>query len=310
MSDRYLLVDGNNLTMRAVHASWNTSTLTNAEGVPTAAVMIFINSLTKLIGELEPTHIAIAWDGKSLFRHKLLPSYKANRKAAPEALRRDDAFALIYRFQAAARIFSYHSPFFEADDVIAAWWAAITDPAAEIVIASGDKDLLQLLGPNPFGTRTIAHRFGDPELWTAERFEDVNGYEPERWPLIGALMGDSSDNIEGIRGIGPKKAVKMLRDHGWDLKEAVRVRFPEEETRIWTNFRLMDLQSPQEGLHVTSPLSFIPVRCDTSDGRALDNLLTELELAEIRARYRRHALWTRPSTPGRSLRPRAAEGRT
>jgi 5'-3' exonuclease len=308
--NRYLLVDGNNLAMRAVHASWNTSTLTNADGVPTAAVMIYINALTKLIGELEPTHIAIGWDGQSKFRRELLPSYKANRKEAPQELRKDDAFRLMQRFAYFAGIYSHQNIEHEADDLIAAWWGSITHPDSEIVIASGDKDLLQLLGPNPFGVRTVAHRFGDPELWTAERFEEVNGYPPERWPLIGALMGDASDNIEGLRGIGPKKAAKMLSEHGWDLGEAVRDRFPEEEARIETNFRLMDLQNPQEGLWAISPPSFVPARYDTENGALLDDFLTHLELAEIQARYRRHALWSKQVTPGRSLRLRAAEGRT
>jgi hypothetical protein len=89
----------------------------------------------------------------------------------------------------------------EADDLIAAWWGSVTHPGSEIVIASGDKDLLQLLGPNPFGVRTLAHRFGDPELWTAERFEAGQRLPP------GAVaagrprsMGDASDNIEGRPG--------------------------------------------------------------------------------------------------------------
>jgi 5'-3' exonuclease len=306
---RYLLIDGNNLAMRAVHASWNTSTLTNAEGVPTAAVMIYINSLTKLIGELEPTHVAIAWDGQSKFRRELLPSYKANRKEAPQELRKDDAFRLMQRFAYFAGIHSLQHVEHEADDVIAAWWGTITHPDSEIIIASGDKDLLQLLGPNPFGVCTLAYRFGDPELWSAERFEEVNGYEPERWPLVAALQGDASDNIEGVRGIGPKKAVKMLREHDWDLMKATRDRFPESASRVEVNFRLMDLQNPQEGLWVNSPPTFDPPPYGTESGELLDTFLTVLELAEIQARYRRHTLWTKPTTPGRALRPRVAEGR-
>lgn len=308
--NRFLLVDGNNLAMRAVHASWNTSTLTNADGVPTAAVMIFINALAKLIADETPTHIAIAWDGQSQFRRALLPSYKANRKEAPAELRRDDAFRLMMRFAYFAGIQNHLDPDHEADDVIAGWWWAIEGSGADtIIIASGDKDLLQLLGSNPFGVPTVAHRFGDPEGWTAERFEEVNGYEPDRWPLVAALMGDSSDNIEGLKGIGPKKAVKMLREHDWNLSEAVAERYPEELDRIETNFKLTDLQSfPQVQLRAPLPTELTTYRPEYPS--LLDHFLDELELAEIQARYRRHALWTKPITPGRSLRPRAAEGRT
>lgn len=308
--NRYLLVDGNNLAMRAIHASWNTSTLTNTDGVPTAALMIFINSLTKLIAEQEASHIAVAWDGQSQFRRALLPSYKANRKEARPELRRDDSFRLMMRFTYLAGIRNRLEVAHEADDLIASWWWAIEGSGEDtIVIASGDKDLLQLLGASPFGVPTFAHRFGDPEPWDADRFEEVNGYYPERWPLVAALVGDTSDNIEGIKGIGPKKAVKMLREHDWNLSEAVAERFPEELDRIETNFRLMDLQKAPMVELSAPPLTELTAYSGEPEGDLLDNFLSQLELAEIQARYRRHALWTRPVMPGRSLRPRPAEGR-
>lgn len=307
--NRYLLVDGNNLAMRAVHASWNTSTLSNADGVPTAAVMIYINALAKLIAEQEPTHIAVAWDGQSQFRRALLPSYKANRKEAPQELRKDDSFRLMMRFTYFAGIENLLDPDHEADDLIAGWWWAIEGSGEDtIIIASGDKDLLQLLGTNPFGVPTYVHRFGDPENWDEARFAETYDFEPERWPLVAALMGDASDNIEGIRGIGPKKAVKMLREHDWDLSEAVADRFPEELDRIEMNFKLTDLQTfPQVQVRAPSPTTLVTYRPEHPN--LLDHFLDELELTEIRARYRRDALWTKPITPGRSLRPRAAEGR-
>ena len=307
--NRYLLVDGNNLAMRALHASWSASTLTNADGVPTAAVMIYINALAKLIAEMEPSHIAIAWDGQSVFRRALLPSYKANRKDAPQELRRDDAFGLMQRFTYFAGIHSHLDPVHEADDLIAAWWWAIEGSGMDtIIIASGDKDLLQLLGINPYGVPTVAHRFGDPEPWDDNRFAEVNGFEAERWPLVAALTGDVSDNIEGIRGIGPKKAVKMLREHDWNLSEAVAERFPEQLDRIEKNFRLMDLQTHSVVALPAPPLTRLAEYGNPADEQ-LDRFLAELELVEIRTRYRRNALWTKPVTPGRTLRPRAAEGR-
>lgn len=305
--NRYLLVDGNNLAMRAIHASWNTSTLTNADGVPTAAVMIYINALAKLIAEQEPTHVAVAWDGQSAFRRALLPSYKANRKEAPQELRKDDAFRLMQRFTHFAGIHNRLEAQHEADDLIASWWWSI-ESWGLITIASGDKDLLQLLGTNPFGVPTVVHRFGETKRWTSDLFEEVYDFEPERWPLVAALTGDASDNIEGIRGIGPKRAVKMLREHDWDLSKAVADRFPEQLDRIETNFRLMDLQRGPM-IDVSAPRPTELARYGEPGGALLDTFLTELELAEIQARYHRHALWTKPITPGRSLRPRAVEGR-
>lgn len=309
MTHKYLLIDGNNLAMRSVHASWNTTTLSTTNGIPTAALMIFINSLTKLIADECPTHVGVAWDGRSAFRNALLPSYKANRKASPVDGARDDAFSLMKGFLVCAGIQSELSHDHEADDIIASWWWVIEGTGDDaITIASGDKDLLQLLGSNPCGVQTYAHRFGDTEGWDQERFADEMGYFPERWPLIGALTGDASDNIIGIRGIGPKKALKLLERHDWDLEAAVAEEYPDHLEQIKLNFRLMNLQGDPL-IDVTPPVSTLLPEYGTDGGRALDEFLTKFELVSIQARYRRGQLWSMPAQVGRAFRSRASAGK-
>lgn len=311
---KYLLVDGNNIAARAAHASWATNTLSTDDGVPTAALMFFINSLAKVIGEEHPTHVAVAWDGKSEFRHRLLPTYKANRKTAVPEPGKDytAAFPLMREFLDAAGIFQQRLAEFEADDLVATWWWKIHQ-AEEIIILSGDKDLYQLLGPSPWAINTTARKpvgGGIYEKWTHERFVEKNGFEPHLWALVGALTGDTSDNIEGIKGVGPKRALKLLNDFDWNIAKAIQEKYPEHVELVRRNVRLMDLTAdpiPDYGNHIRR---FRPAPCDSPDGAVLDAFLTRYELAGIQASFRRNALWTQASAVGRPFRPRAAEGRT
>jgi 5'-3' exonuclease len=311
---KYLLVDGNNIASRAAHASWSASTMSTESGTPTAALMFFINSMTKVIGEVQPTHIAVAWDGKSRYRHSLLPSYKANRKPMPEGQQREQisTFALMGAFLNVAGMHQRLHPAYEADDLVASWWWNIKE-AEEIVILSGDKDLYQLLGSNPWDVPTTARKpvgGGIYEIWTEHDFEAKHGFEPQDWPLIGALTGDTSDNIEGIRGIGPKKALKLLEAHGWSLEKAVSAKFPDELERVRRNLLLMDLRSgdPLNGRNDIA--RFARPMYDTPEGKFLDHFLAKYELHQIQASYRLNTLWTASRPIGRPLRrSTATEGR-
>lgn len=303
MTNAYLLVDGNNLAMRSLHASIHTTGLSTVDGVPTAALMIFANSFSKLVQDFQPTHIAVAWDGpRSAYRTALLPTYKANRKTSALDLARPDAFHLMQTFLGNCGVGGVMYREFEADDLIAGWWHAIESPTTDslILIASGDKDLLQLVGHNPYGVLTVAHRFGDQAVWDSERFEEEMGYYPERWPLVAALMGDNSDNILGVRGIGPKKAVKLLERHDWDLDRVLTEELPEHRERILINFKLMDLQ--QNCLVELPAPQPTELNTYTGEGDVLDEFFGEFELAALRGRYRRGQLWSMPQPVGRAFR--------
>jgi DNA polymerase-1 len=317
---KYLLVDGNNLAMRSVHAGYGAPL--SSGNTPTAALMIFANSLCKIIAEERPTHVGVAWDGKSKYRLGLLPTYKANRKSrlAPDVdtgQEKDDAFLLMWAFLDAARIPSYRHPDYEADDLIATWWADIMDGwvhqyrvvdgiprgETEIMIASGDKDFLQMAGPNPQGVPTVIRRFGPagdkPDIWDAQRVLDELGFEPRCWPLVTALTGDVSDNVIGVPQIGPKRAVKLLARHDWDLDAALE-EIPEHRELVLRNLLLVDLREvPLAKLNLPEALN-LPLYA-TEQGADLAKFFATYQLAGLAAKYERGQLWSVPTMPGRSL---------
>lgn len=306
---KYLLIDGNNVAMRALHAATASgSTLSADDGVPTGALLIFINMITKIVGQEEPSHAAVAWDGRSARRIALSASYKANRKEAPR-FDRDAAFEAMRSFLSTAGIRSCYRGDQEADDLIAGWWVAIAD--GEIVIVSGDKDLLQLAGLNPQAVRTLVRRFPDlstgPDYWHEGRVEAELGCTPRQWPLVTALRGDSSDNVEGIKGIGPKKALALLTRHDWNLDRALAEEFPEHRDRILTNVALVDLLAEPPVLAAPEPTTLL--RHDPgSPGDPVEEFLRRHDMTTLLARHQANRLWTKTSLPGRSLRAGRAEG--
>lgn len=313
MKPKYLLVDGNNIASRAAHASWAASTMSSSDGTPTAALMFFINSMTKIIGEVQPTHVAVAWDGKSEYRHGLLPTYKANRKQVPESRQREQisTFALMGGFLNSAGIHQRLHPRYEADDLVASWWWNIKE-AQEIVILSGDKDLYQLLGKNPWGVETTARKpvgGGVYERWDRIDFQNKHGFPPRAWPKIGALTGDTSDNIDGIRGVGPKKALKLMQEADWAFEWAVEAKYPDELEKVRRNLKLMSLidDNPVPGSRNDIRRFGWPTY-DTPEGKSLDRFLAKYELHQIQASYRLNTLWTASKPVGRPFRSRTAEG--
>lgn len=304
---KYLLIDGNNLAMRALYAaSASGSSLATDDGVPTGALMIFVNMLTKIVGGEDPTHVAVAWDGRSARRLALSASYKGNRKEAPE-FAKDATFAAMRDFLTRAGIQSAWRPDEEADDLIAGWWNAV--PAAEpedgITIVSGDKDLLQLAGPNPYGVTTVVRRFPDlstgPDYWVADRVEAELGCTPRRWPLVTALRGDSSDNVIGIAGVGPKRALALLARHDWNLDRALREEYPSERDRILTNVELVDLLVAAPLLPAPEPTR-LRHHDEASPGDPVEIFLRRYELTTLLARHQADRLWIKTRLPGRSLR--------
>lgn len=302
---KHLLIDGNNLAMRAVHAAQASgSALTTEDGIPTGALMVFLNMVTRIVGQEQPSHVAVAWDGRSERRTRLFPAYKANRREAP-SFDRDATFSAMREFLSAAGVQSAHRPDEEADDLIAGWWLAVED--GEITIVSGDKDLLQLAGLNPHAVRALVRRVPDqagrPDYWTEGRVEVELGCEPRRWPLVTALRGDSSDNVEGIRGVGPKKALALLERHDWNLVRALEEEFPAHRDRVMVNVRLVDLLDSPPQMPAPEPTTLLA----PSDGDPVEKFLRRHELATLLARYQAGRLWSQ-SIPGRPLRTRAREG--
>lgn len=193
--------------------------MTAPDGTPTGAAVLFANSLAAMIREIRPTHLMIAWDSGAQgtsWRRRICPGYKAGRAALPEDLREFDPVRLICN---AAGIAQWAVDDFEADDLLAAFCrkSAREFPDCEdVVIVSDDRDVLQLIEPGRVGVRTLGK---DGAVLDAGYVLSSWGVSPGQLPMLRALAGDPSDGIPGLPGIGPARALLVLREHGfrWPL---------------------------------------------------------------------------------------------
>lgn len=204
---RLLIVDGHAYAYRAFHAI---RSLRAPSGRPTNAVYGFIKMLEKMYGVLEPTHRLVIWDGGlSADRMAALPGYKAQRPEMPADLaeQMDEIFAYLR----AAGIASYCEDGVEADDYIACVARRAAREGADVVIASSDKDFMQLVAP---GIGLFNPNDKTETVWTAEQVRVKSGVEPGQIVDWLALVGDSVDNIPGVPGVGPKTAADLLNQFG------------------------------------------------------------------------------------------------
>jgi DNA polymerase-1 len=203
--DELLLVDASSSIFRAFHAIPD---LRSAAGVPTNAVLGFATMLQKVLRERAPRYAAVAWDSAGPRRRsQTYADYKATRDATPEDLRAQLGY--IRRLVAAYRIPSFECAGEEADDVIATLVARLASERVRVCIVSTDKDLMQLVSERVVLLDTMRDRaFGPAEV--IARF----GVPPERMLDLRALVGDPSDNIPGVKGIGEKGAAALLAAHG------------------------------------------------------------------------------------------------
>ncbi len=203
------LVDGSGFIFRAYH---RLPPLSDPEGTPVGAVYGFTAMLWKLIEELngadEPTHLAVILDaGKHTFRNDLYPAYKANRPEPPEDLR--PQFPLIRDAVRAFGVPCIEQAGWEADDIIASYAKAALAQGWHVTIVSSDKDLMQLVQPGLELYDTMNNRRLGRDA-VIEKF----GVPPEQVIEVQALMGDSVDNVPGVRGIGPKGAADLIQQFG------------------------------------------------------------------------------------------------
>ncbi|MEE9313922.1 MAG: DNA polymerase I [Rhizobiaceae bacterium] len=210
--DHLFLVDGSAYIFRAYHAL---PPLTRkSDGLPMGAVSGFCNMLWKLLQEARdtaagvvPTHFAVIFDHSSTtFRNEIYPEYKANRDAPPEDLR--PQFGVIRTATEAFNVACVEKKGFEADDLIATYARVASEQGADVTIISSDKDLMQLITPQVIMYDTMKdRRVGAAEV--VEKF----GVGPEKMIDLQALAGDSTDNIPGVPGIGPKTAALLLEEY-------------------------------------------------------------------------------------------------
>ena len=199
------LIDGSAYIYRAYHAI---APLTNKSGLPTHAVYGFTNILLRVLREKAPRFLGIAFDVRGPnFRHEMYPAYKANRPTMPDDLACQIPY--IKEIVAAHNIACLERPGFEADDLIASAAKKLAAQGHPVIVVSGDKDLLQLVSD----TITIWDPMRDVFMDPAAVQKKYN-IPPDRLLDFFALMGDNSDNVPGVAGIGPKTAEKLINQCG------------------------------------------------------------------------------------------------
>jgi DNA polymerase-1 len=271
------LIDGSAYIYRAFHA---VKPLHNSGGLPTHAVYGYISIIRRILREKQPDYLAVAFDSKGpVFRHQIAADYKANRPAMPDELAVQIPY--IRKITEAYRICSLAAQGLEADDLIAAAARRLTEQGCKVVLVSGDKDLLQLVGEDITCWEPMSDKLLD-----AAAVEEKYGLPPSRLLDYFALIGDSSDNIKGVPGVGPKTAQKLLAEHG-TLEELYAQAAGMKKSKVKENllahredaFLARELVRLNEQAEVLTDLE--QYRVAAPDADRLRELLTELEFTSL-----------------------------
>lgn len=203
--NKLLLIDGHALFHRAFHAL---PPMSNSQGFPTNAIFGFFSMLFKALADIKPTHALVTFDLPGpTFRHHLAGDYKATRKAAPDELTMQ--LPKVKEILQALKIPVYEKPGFEADDLLGIISAKTGNETLNMIV-TGDLDLLQLIDE-----RTEVYRFkiglSDIVVYDLRKMKEEFGISPSQWVDYKAIKGDVSDNIPGVKGIGPKGALELVK---------------------------------------------------------------------------------------------------
>ncbi len=209
MGEKLVIIDGNSLLNRAFYAL---PPMTNSKGQPTGAIYGFTTMLFKIFNEIKPNYIGAAFDRKApTFRHIAYKDYKAGRKKMPDEL--GAQFEPVKELLRAFNIGIYEIDGYEADDIIGTITKRYESPELEVVIFTGDRDALQLVSPY---TKVMITKKGitETETYDLNYLKGKYNLNPKGIIDLKGLMGDSSDNIPGVPGVGEKTALKLLSQFG------------------------------------------------------------------------------------------------
>ena len=206
---KLFLIDGMALIYRAYYALIK-NPLTSSTGLNTSAIYGFINSLIKLLKDEKPDYISIVLDSKAkTFRHLKYDLYKAHRKPMPDDL--SEQIPYLYDIFNALKIKVYKMDGFEADDIIGSISKKISNKKIDLFMYSSDKDLMQLINENTF-LYSPGNTFKPTKIYRENDVYEKHGVMPNQFIDYLALLGDTSDNIPGVKGIGTKTAMKLIND--------------------------------------------------------------------------------------------------
>ena len=310
-----LLIDGHNIFIRSFSGLMRHG-LSAPNGEGTWGAYGAYNVITSMIRKYEPSHVLIAFDkGRSTKRLAIDPQYKANRHKVSDKPRTaiDDAFSTEFKPQMATFMnlcLKSGIPYMslegvEADDIIATAALKHATIFDKIVIVSADHDLHQLIRENIIVVKpSISYKDIDAEVYDTEAIKNEWGIEPKRLSEIWALMGDKGDNIKGISGIGPKKATKLIAEHG-DLETVLNL----DDAKMKDNIAVVRMAKQLIELDIDDDLpfppigdlQFTPVRHGGPNARVLDELFVNLGFTQIRSRWYHNNLWNDVRNFGRSL---------
>ena len=208
---RMFLIDGYAMLYRA-HYAMIRNPLITSYGLPTSALFGFLNQLFRILNKEKPDYVATIFDRKEkTFRHKKYPDYKANRDPMPEELQIQ--LPHLWKLIEALQIINLSKKGYEADDIIGTLAIDGVKNNLEVYIVSGDKDFMQLINDNVFlyapGTKNKPDK-----VYDKDGVKDRWGVPPDKIIDLFGLMGDSSDNIPGVSGVGPKSAMKLINEYG------------------------------------------------------------------------------------------------
>ncbi len=281
---KLLVLDGNSILNRAFYGI---KLLTTKDGRFTNGIYGFLTMLKKLCDETEPDGIAIAFDrSEPTFRHKEYAGYKAQRKGMPDELAQQ-----LPELKELLRQMGYHlleCAGYEADDILGTLARACRESGEECVIATGDRDSLQLVGDG-VTVRLAATKFGQPHVtvYDEQKIREEYGVAPPQMIDIKAIQGDSSDNIPGVAGIGPKGAGELVQKYhdldsiyenleSLDIKEGMRRRLREGKESAYLSRELGTICST---VPIDTELShYLPKK---QDREAAARLMAKLELFSL-----------------------------
>ncbi len=287
--EKLLLLDGNNLMFRAFYAL---PVMETPDGRFTNAVYGFMGMLIRLMGDYKPDAVGVAFDlSGPTFRHEQYAEYKAGRKPTPQELR--PQFPLLKDLLGKIGVAVLEAEGFEADDILGTLGSRAAEYGAQALLVSGDRDVFQLIGPNV--TVLYANRgVSDIDALDDEKLQTRFGYAPSRVTDLKALMGDASDNIPGIPGVGEKTALNLINH--FETLEDILAR-PEE---VLKGAMLKKVQAGAESARFSKelatirrdvPIEFSPNTLAAPDLRSQRtyDALAELEMPSLVERLKRSA---------------------
>ena len=289
---KLMILDGNSIINRAFYG---VRLLSTREGIYTNGIYGFLNILEKLRAEETPDALCVAFDLKApTFRHVQYEAYKANRHGMPEELAMQ--MPILKEVLTAMRIPIYETSGWEADDIIGTVGRVCGTEGWDCVIVTGDRDSLQLVDSH-VTVKLVTSKAGQTLTtnYTPAIFQEEYGFEPAKMVDLKSLMGDSSDNIPGVAGIGPKTATELLCKFGsldgiyeninsQQIKDSVRKKLEAGKEMAYLSFDLATIRC-------NAPISFQPEAnmVQPADKQTLRELFTKLEFVKLMDRYHLYA---------------------